>query len=47
MAKRKRSYSRISEMNKSEWFNIVQAKHKILKGQVYFITKLEQKLSID
>lgn len=34
------------EMNKAEWLNIQEAKLKILKGQVDFLSKLEQKLGI-
>lgn len=32
------------EMDRAEWIEIEKAKNMILKGQVYFLTKLEQKL---
>lgn len=32
------------EMDRAEWLNILEAKKKILPGQVYFLTKLEEKL---
>ena len=35
------------EMDKAEWLNIEEAKYKILKGQVYFLSKLEEKLRIN
>lgn len=35
------------EMDKAEWFDINEAKQKILEGQVYFLLKLERKLNID
>lgn len=33
------------EMDRAEWFNIEEAKKKILKGQIYFLSKLEQKIN--
>ena len=33
------------EMDRAEWIPIVEAKRKILKGQVYFLSKLEEKLN--
>ena len=33
------------EMDKYEWMSIKEAKEKIIKGQLYFLNKLEQKLS--
>lgn len=32
------------EMDKAEWMDLEQAKEKILKGQIYFINKLETKI---
>lgn len=34
------------EMDRAEWLEIKEAKNKILKGQVYFLSKLEEKLNI-
>ena len=34
------------EMDRAEWLEISEAKKKILKGQVYFLSKLEEKLNI-
>ncbi len=34
------------EMDKAEWLDIEEAKKKILKGQVYFLSKLEVKLNM-
>ncbi len=34
------------EMDRAEWMSIVEARRKILKGQVYFLSKLEEKLKI-
>ena len=33
------------EMDRAEWFDIGVAKQKILKGQLYFLLKLENKLN--
>lgn len=33
-----------SEMDKAEWMDLKKAKEKILKGQIYFIDKLEIKI---
>lgn len=34
------------EMDKAEWIDVAEAKQKILKGQVYFLSKLEEKLEM-
>ena len=34
------------EMDRAEWISIVEARRKILKGQVYFLSKLEERLKI-
>lgn len=33
------------EMDKAKWMNLEEAKKKILKGQIYFLEKLETKLT--
>lgn len=33
------------EMDRAEWLDIEEAKYKILKGQVYFLEKLEKQLN--
>lgn len=35
------------EMDKAEWFNIDDGKQKILKGQIYFLSKLEKIININ
>jgi len=35
------------EMDKFEWMSIDMAKEKIIKNQLYFLNKLEQKLGVD
>lgn len=37
-------YMEFPEMDKAEWMSLSEAKAKILKGQVYFLMKLEQNL---
>ena len=38
--------SEFPEMDQAEWIPIAKAKRKILKGQVYFLSKLEERLKM-
>lgn len=40
------NFQEFPEMDRAEWLDIEEAKRKILKGQVYFLSKLESKLNI-
>lgn len=40
------NFQEFPEMDRAEWLDIEEAKKKILKGQIYFLTKLEEKLDI-
>lgn len=39
-------FQEFPEMDRAEWLDIEMAKRKILKGQVYFLPKLEGKLNM-